>query len=71
MPLELGVDSADMPGLAISRFGIVMNLLLFDLWLGEIGIRILDVSFLDPDVAVTYVVPFALKFQPTGTISDA
>ena len=43
MPVELGVDSADMPGLVISRFGIVMNLLLFDLWLGEIGIRILDI----------------------------
>ena len=42
MPVELGVDSADMSGRAISRFGIVMNLLLFDLWLGEIGIRILD-----------------------------
>lgn len=43
MPVELGEDSADMRGGAISHFGIEMNLLLFDLWLGEIGIRILDV----------------------------
>jgi len=43
MPVELGVDSADMPGGAISRFGIVMNLLLFDHWFGEICIRILEV----------------------------
>ena len=43
MPVELGVDSADMPGDAISRFEIVVNLLLFDHWLGEIGIKILEV----------------------------
>ena len=37
----------------------------------EIGIRLVDVQLLDPDVSVTYIVSFTLEFEPSWPVGDS